>query len=83
MTSNKYTVNDSFAFPEKIVGQNPEFFMGNLDVDSLFTKILLEETTEICTNIIFENTERIVLSKIEFKGLLSDTTKETFRSDIG
>ena len=34
-TSNEYTVNDPFAFAEKIVGQDSEFFMESLDVDSL------------------------------------------------
>ena len=33
--------------------------MGRLDVDSLFTKIALEETIDICTNILFGNMEKI------------------------
>ena len=42
--------------------------MGNLDVCSLFTNIPLEEITDICTNTLFENIERVEgLSKIEFK----------------
>ena len=44
LTSNEYTVKDSFAFAEEIVEQDSEFFMGSLDVDSLFTNIPLEET---------------------------------------
>ena len=50
LTSNEYTVKDSFAFVEEIVEQGSEFFMGSLDVDSLFTNIPLEETIDICTN---------------------------------
>ena len=47
LTSNGYTVNDSFTFDEKIVEQDSEFFIGSLDVDSLFTNIPPEETFDI------------------------------------
>ena len=57
-TRNVYTLKDSFAFAEEIVEQDSEFFMGSLDVDSLFTNIPLEETIDICTNTLFENTEK-------------------------
>ena len=50
--------------------------MGSQYVDSLFTNIPLEETNEICTNTVFENTERVKsLSKMEFKKLLSFAAK--------
>ena len=53
--------------------------MGSLDVDSLFTNIPLEETIDICTNTLFENTEKVEgLSKIEFKELLSLVGKESY-----
>ena len=79
MTSNEYTVKDTFVFADKIVEQDPEFFIGSLDVDSLFTNIPLEETFHIRTNTLFENTERVEgLSKIEFKELLSLATKESY-----
>ena len=51
--------------------------MGSLDVDSLFIDIPLEETIGICTNTFFENTEKVGLSKVEFKELLSLATKES------
>ena len=38
LTSNEYTVKDSFTSDE-IVAQDFEFFMGSLDVNSLFTNI--------------------------------------------
>ena len=59
LTSNEYAVKDPLAFAEEIVEQDSEFFMGSLDVDSLFTNILLEETIDICTNTLFENTEKV------------------------
>ena len=49
--------------------------MGSLDVDSLFTKILLEETTENCTSEFFKESKSTKrLSKSEFKELLSLAT---------
>ena len=57
LTSNVYTVKDSFAFAKEIILQDSEFFMGSLDVDSLFINIPLEETIDICSNTLFENTE--------------------------
>ena len=68
-------VKDSFAFVEEIVEQDSEFF----DVDSLFANISLEETIGICTNTLFENSEKVEgLSKIEFKELLYLATKESY-----
>ena len=52
--------------------------MDSLDVDSLFTNIPLEESTEICTNELFKESETIEgLSKTEFKELLSLATKDS------
>ena len=42
--------------------------MGSLDVDSLFTNIPLEETIDICTNIIYNETDIIEgINKDEFR----------------
>ena len=69
-------VKDSFGFAEEIVKQDSEFFMASLDIDSLFTNIPLEETIDICTNMLLENMEKVEgLSKIEFKELLSLATR--------
>ena len=48
------------------------------DVDSLFTNFPLEENIDICFNTLFENMEKVGLSKIEFKELLSLDTKESY-----
>ena len=50
LTKNKYTVKDSFQFAEEISEQYPVLAMGSLDVDSLFTNILLDEIIDICIN---------------------------------
>ena len=78
LTSNEYMVKGLFAFAEKTVKQDSQFFVGNLDVDFLFTNFPLEETIDICLNTLFENMEKVGLSKIEFKKLLSLATKENY-----
>ena len=70
---------DSFTFAEEIIEQDSEFFMGSLDVDSLFTNIPLEETINICANILFEYTARVEgLSKNNLRFFLSLATKESY-----
>ena len=78
MTTNEFTVKDSFHFDEEVVDQQHDLFMGSLDIDSLFTNIPLEETIEICTNELFKESETVEgLSKTEFKELLSLATKDS------
>ena len=72
MTTNEFTVKDTFHFAEEIIDQQHDLFRGSLDVDSLFTNIPLEEIIEICTNEHFKESETIEgLSKTEFKELSS------------
>ena len=53
--------------------------MGSLDVDSLFTNVPLEETINICTNLIYDNVDVIEgINKFEFKNLLSLATQESY-----
>ena len=53
--------------------------MGSLDVDSLFTNIRLEETINICTNLLYNNEDVIEgINKFEFKNLLSLATQESY-----
>ena len=64
LTSNKYTVQDSFTITQKIVEKGSEFFMENLDVVLIhFSKIR-------------KKIER--LSKTYFKENLSLVTKESY-----
>ena len=63
LTANEFTVKDSFHFLKFfsflfilsicfIVRQQTYFFMGRLDVDSLFTDIPLDRTTGFGTSIL-------------------------------
>ena len=53
--------------------------MGSLDVDSLFTNMLLEETMNIRTNLL-DNNEDVIegINKSESKNLLSLATQESY-----
>ena len=76
LISNEYTVKDSFGFTVESVEQDSEFFMGFLDVDSLFNNFPFEQNIDICSNTPFENTGRVEgLSRIKFKELLCLATK--------
>ena len=61
MATNEFAVKDSFHFAEEIVDQQYDLFMGSLDVDFLFTNIPLDETIEICTYELFEESEDLRL----------------------
>ena len=79
LTKNEYTVKDSFQFAEEICEQDPTLTMGCLDVDLLFTNILLDETIDICINQLFENTDTVEdFKKSELKQLLCLATKESY-----
>ena len=53
--------------------------MGGLDIDSLFTKISLEKTIEICTNNLFKNSNIVRgLKKGEFKHILFLPSKKSY-----
>ena len=54
--------------------------MASLDVDVLFTNILLDETIDICVKKPLQTTETLVkgISKNAFRDLLNLATKESF-----
>ena len=74
LTSNKYSVKDSFDFAKEILQQNSDCFMASLDITSLFTNISLDETINICLKShliksnVFEDLIELVLRN--FCGLL-------------
>ena len=79
ITFNEFNVKDFFVFAEEIVHQDGKFFMGSLSVDSFFTNIPLEETINICTNLLYNNVDVIEgINKSEFEKLLSLATQESY-----
>ena len=79
LTTNEYTVSDSFTFAEEISKQNAQYFMASLDINSLFTNIPLDETVKICVDSLYSETDCISgLSKDEFSELLSLATNQSY-----
>lgn len=51
------------AFAEGIVHQNSNLSMGSLHVNSLFTDIILKETINIWTNLLYNNVNNVDVIK--------------------
>ena len=78
LTSNQFTLKDSFEFAKIACEQDAGLFMSSLDVDSLFTNVHLEETINICVNELFKSNSSIHgLNKKQITEMLSLTTKES------
>ena len=78
LTSNEFTLKDSFESAKIICVQDAGFFMASLDVDSLFTKVPLEKTINICVNELFKSNSSIHgLNKKQIIEMLYLTTKES------
>ena len=73
LTYNQYTIKDSFSFCEERKHFNTDLFMVSFDVESLFTKISSEETTDLCVQKLFEDKNYIGgLSKDLFHDLFNN-----------
>ena len=78
ITTNEYTVKDSFSFAKEVVDFDSSLFMSSLDVTSLFTNIPLKETTDIICNELFKDKELISgMDKTVFRELLVLAMEET------
>ena len=82
LTTNLYTVTDSFSFVKEISSfPNNSFYMASFDVTSLFTNVPLDEVIDICTNVMFAD-DNIVnyngckFDRSNFKKLLSFAVKD-------
>ena len=59
ITTNKFTIKNSFEFANEVIEQDSGLFMPSLDVESLFTNIPLEETINISCDSLFGNEAKI------------------------
>ena len=59
ITTNKFTVKNSFEFAKEVIEQDSGLFMASLDVESLFTNMPLEETINISCDSLFGNEAKI------------------------
>ena len=55
LTTNEFTVNNSFNFADEIVNYDHNLYIASLGVDSLFTNIPLKETIKNCVKDLFPN----------------------------
>ena len=79
ITTNMYTVKNSFEFSKEIADQNPGLFMASLDVESLFTNIPLEETISVCCDFSFSNNAKVNnINRIDFDKLLRAALQNNF-----
>ena len=53
LTSNEFSVHDSFSFAHKVSSFCPDHFMASLDIESFFTNIPLNEVIDICIDDFF------------------------------
>ena len=62
LTTNQYTVNNSYEFADRIskVPNADQLVMASFDIESLFTNVLLRETIYICLDNLFPNPTNIV-----------------------
>ena len=79
LTSNDFTIKDSFTFAEEVSSFDCAYYMTSFDIDSLFTNISLEETINICVDRLFENNTKVNnLTKESFRSLLELATLDCF-----
>ena len=71
ITTNKFTIKNSFEFAKEVIEQDSGLFMASLDVESLFTNIPLGETIIISCDSLFANETKINnFSRNDFEKLL-------------
>ena len=77
LTTNEYTIKDSFTFAEKLQSFDSKLTMGSFDIKSLFTNIPLQEIIDLYVEIIFKDRTHVdSLSKDSFHELLTRTMTE-------
>ena len=78
LTSNEYTIKDSFSFAEELLSFDSNLVMARFDVESLFTNIPLKETIDLCVDILFYDRTNIDgIMKDYFHNLLTISMSES------
>jgi len=79
LTTNEYTVKDSFSFANDISKVDSNCVMASLDIESLFTNIPLDETVQYCIDDLFKDKSLFNnFDKKSLKDLLDLAVKESF-----
>ena len=78
LTSNDYTIKDSFSFAKDVLDFDASCFMASFDIKSLFTNIPLTDTSNLCVQNFYRNQTHINnLTKSSFYKLLKITMFES------
>ena len=74
LTTNQYTVSNSFEFSKKIseIKNSEKYHMASFDIENLFTSIPLEETIKICLLKLFQQNGSVMGFTKELFGKLLD-----------
>ena len=79
ITTNKFTIKNSFEFAKEVTEQGSGLLMASLDVESLFTNIPLEEAINISCDSLFANEAKINnFSRNGFEKLLRMALQNNF-----
>lgn len=70
ITTNKYTIKDSFSFAEEFLNYDANLIMTSFDVESLYGNIPPHENTDFCADIL-----------CQFKTGIDGLTKKYFPYD--
>ena len=58
---NEYTTKDSFPFAEELSNYDSNLVMASFDdVESLFTNIPLQETIDLCAEVLFKGNAQLI-----------------------
>ena len=78
LTTNAYTIKDSFTFAEELQSFDSKLVMATFDIESFFTNIPLQETIDLCVENLFQDRTRVDnLSKDSFRELLTRIKSES------
>ena len=79
ITTNQFTIKNSFEFAKEVIEQDSGLFMVSLDVEPIFTNIPLEETINISCDSLFGSEAKINdFSRSDFKKLLRMALQNNF-----
>ena len=79
ITTNMYTIENSFDFAKEIADQDSKLFMASVDIKSLFTNIPLEETISVCCDSLCSNGTKVnKINRVDFKKLLRAALQNKF-----
>ena len=78
LTLNKYTIKDSFSFAEELLSYDSNLLKTSFDVESRFINIPLQETIDLCVDLLFNDKPNIDGFTItDFHELLTVTMSES------